>query len=497
MDENKDIQSVTDIPDAIPAEQIGTVITMPEPTVVVATEQPAHVAVETAAPIPTTVREVPVELGKQNISAQITLQNGTAEEVEQILKNKINDPNEYNVAVRQDPYVKKLTQALTDITKQNELCMSMITELFAAGKTLKPNPDPIADKLNHGPTLAIAANGVKPKLKGKQAELTILAKRKGLRKVHLFNSGFWITLRPIDLDEMNSFYSTVDASGEEYGHILGGHFYMITDLFLKLQFMSILHELVVDSNLKHWDRGETLQRNISLHDFDPIIWAVCSLIYKEGVELGMVCVNPDCSFVDDQFKIDLTKIRFNNFDIMPPAAIDFVMKGAVVTEPELEEYRNKILGFHKSIVVGEATYHLQVPTMDDYLKQGKSLIGKISAALKGDMTWSNTKTQQQILINLYRMLGPWIGQIEYADFTVDEADVISTNLGADQQEGGNLFEQVEEFMKETKITHICYTGLECPMCHKKPSSSVNDYMSVDVQQLFFALCYRQLELIGQ
>ena len=127
----------------------------------------------------------------------------------------------------------------------------------------------------------------------------------------------------------------------------------------------------------------------------------------------------------------------------------------------------------------------------------------MASVVQGEFTFKNEQARQVFILNSYKMLRPWIKKIECLDddgttveFETDAENAILQTLDVTQQESGNLVETIRKFIEETKLTYICYSGIECPACGKTPGENLKDYYPVDVMYLFFCLCCRRLVLAG-
>ena len=54
-----------------------------------------------------------------------------------------------------------------------------------------------------------------------------------------------------------------------------------------------------------------------------------------------------------------------------------------------------------------------------------------------------------------------------------------------------------EYVGSTQVTFFVYTATKCPVCGKVPTDAVDDYVPIDMQQLFFNLAWKQLGLTRQ
>lgn len=440
-------------------------------------------------------------IDKRDMGDRVVFNNGTNDEISNHFKATTKEEKEaiQNQLKDSESYLYKLLSSASNHNSQSILLSKALKQLHEDQKELTVAINGITDKITRG-------KKVGGKLSGADAKLNVIARTKGLMKLNLWNSLFHVVIRPFNLSELNEFFNTVDLENKEFGKILGGHFHMISDVFLKQKFMELFQSCVVSSNLKGWEKIGTLAKAIKFQDYDVLLWGACSLLFREGINIELVCVNPECKHVESKLYIDLNNAKLNNFDIVPPEVIEIMTLGEEVNLQTLRQNQN-LLNLNKTVVDNTdpnniAHYQLQVPSIADYLNNGLRLTAKMISAVNGEASIEDNKMQTQILIYLYQTLVPWITQIDFinenkeVDFSVADLDAIIAALDNSNKDTTFLYRQIEDFIKTSKISFICYSGVKCPKCGKEPESSVNDFFPIDVQLLFFYLCCRQLELIG-
>lgn len=337
-------------------------------------------------------------------------------------------------------------------------------------------------------------------LTGSQAKLSTIAAIRGLKKVYLQNSGFYIVIRPFTLSELNAFYNTVDNDTNTLGYQLGGLMHVITDLFLKQKFLDLLPISVVSSNLNGWDDDNTLIENISLHDYETILWAMCSLMYKEeGVTIPMTCCSEDCTYQQSEVQVDLDKMKFNRKGVLTKEQKEFVMDDSPKSPDKVKEFRDQVEAFNKWVQYGDMQYHLQVPTLKEYLDCGNKLFGSITAYAEESHSTRDQKILNELLLHANKMHMAWVKEFVYGNpdedgFRTKERDAIMESLDLDVHQDTTFLDDIQQFIRDSKISYFCYTSLECPVCGAKPTQgTVDEFTVLDMQYLFFDLTCRKLE----
>lgn len=410
--------------------------------------------------------------------------------------NPNGDPRVVRERLEKDPddFYVKLLQLFSQVGTTVDLTRDYLERLLHDGHVLTHEVgEPIQDKLIRSGVKAI--DGQRQKLTGREAKLAILARAKGLRKVHLLNSGFWVTIRPPRIAELSQWYADVSTETKDFGRLLGGHIFMFSDVLLRRKFMEIFPSLVVDSNLENWRAPDRLAKMISIQDFDTIVWACCTLIYKEAITVNVHCTNEECQYVAPNYKIDIDKIRFTNLDAIPEEAYSYLSKQLVsldkVSTAQIKQY-HKFLGFNKDMTINGVVYKLHVPSIYRFIECGAEFIKQIMDSLKGTDSGFDAELEREVRVNVAKTYLPWVSRIVTPDFETDDPEAITAQMEMDVLENKTLSDEILQYQYSTKLSYFCYTMLECPKCHKTPSKVLHDYYPLDPTYLFFFLFSRQL-----
>lgn len=390
-----------------------------------------------------------------------------------------------------DFYVK-LIRLFDQLGIATDLYRDNLTRLKQKGVELKHNnPDNISDELIRGTEKSSG------ELSGADAKIAVLARAKGLRKVHLFNSGFWVLIRPPELAELSQWFNQISTEAKDFGKIVGGHFFMFSDVFLKQKFMEILPYLIVDSNLKGF-RSMNLSKMISIQDYDVLVWAVCTLVYKTGVTINLQCTNEKCAYEAANVTLDLEKMRFNNLSIVPQEAVGYLSKLLAgkeqVNTTMLKQY-HKLLKLSQTFVLDDVSYKVRVPSIDTFVSTGTKFIEMVLGAIKGTDNQIDRSLDEEVRLNLAKAYAPWVYRIETPQFSTSDTDAIIAQMEIDVRKDNRLSTFISSYQFDTRISYFCYSMLECPKCHKTPSKDLHDYYPLDPTSLFFFLCSRQLSLM--
>lgn len=351
-------------------------------------------------------------------------------------------------------------------------------------------------------------NGPK-KLSGSTAKAAVISRLKGMYRVQLYNSGFWLDLRPPTLMDIDSWMKEVDTDFKELGRVLGGHAHSVLDIYLKRKFMEIVPSMVQRSNYINFNDPNRLVDNISYHDYDTLLWAVCCMMYKDGIGAGIYCTNPDCRHIDSHQFVDLRNICFLNTEVFGAKAQAWMTAGAhagskLLTDEDLKEYRDNVVGKPMTLSYenGKIVFELEVPTMRRYIEEGISLVTKIENVLDGDHDIHSDIVSNQITYHLYKMMAPWIKVLNIHDdkgnlsYKIEDREAIFESLDIEMFESNGFFKDITNYVRDTKASIYSATTIKCPKCGKVANLAHDNMFPMDLQYLFFCLSCLQLEQTG-
>lgn len=400
-----------------------------------------------------------------------------------------------------DPYVVALATATVtgQRSKQQRFVTRLVNELEDQGKQIVP----MVDKFRMAKINPAFSDKSGPKrLSGVTAQAAVLANTQGLYRVMLYNSGFWITLRPISVSDADAFIREVDRNFKDLGRIIGGHYHLVMGVFLKRKVIDFLSTIVVGSNLEGWEDITTLADNISIQDYETILWAICVAMYRDGIGIGVYCTNPECRYLDENQYVDLTNACFYNPDVFNADAVAWMEQIHTQRTPDsLRTYREKILGGVRQIDNESGiTYTLKVPSLLQIVSKGSDLIGEMSGVVNNEADNNTDELMNKITFHIYKMMAPWIAELrikkDNGDIFINDYKAICLSLEAQIKGASKLYDKFEEFVRDTRCSFYGLTSLECPKCHKRPTLTKENIFPLDVEYVFFCLSCLQLEQTG-
>lgn len=333
----------------------------------------------------------------------------------------------------------------------------------------------------------------------------------GMRRVTLWGSGLWITLRKLPLDILNLFYREMNHADYEYGKEYGMFYYLFADLSITKYIIENLLPLVIcGSNYVHWRDTDKLLQQISYQDFQVILWAMGLMMHPRGASVNFICAEEGCDHVHTEM-VDLSKLRLINKELINEEMQKHFRKDTPCTDADLEEFR-KVSNLNRDIVVRYSdgydekiwTLHLKQTSIFDYRAVGSDY----NAELRRRCDPTNaTDVHFHTLYNQNRCFKPWIDSVTLTvndpdgnvknftfknDGTEDMDKAIFVMLDEFQQNAPTFVEQMKQYILDTKIVHICFYFPECPKCHTEPKNSYHGYIPYDPMQAFFTLALMKL-----
>lgn len=320
----------------------------------------------------------------------------------------------------------------------------------------------------------------------------VLVTEGDLKNVFLMNSGFNVLIRDPSSNELNVLFNSLKDESNQYGRMFGSFFYLFSDLYIKEIIMNFIENHIVKSNLKGWKKKGIIRKYLSVLDYEPLLHSMVSLMFPDGYDYIYTCPYQDCDYTEE-IKIDLNKLKYFNLDILPEGCLEIVTSSKEFDNKTYQTYQRS-LNFDNDVLVKTTKniykIYLKVPTMEEYLSYGKNY-NKIMA--ETIQIGNQEQISNYLTYNYLKIFAPWIKKIEIINsstnsilLTITDNDVILTILDVIQKKNkDSLSDKIIEFMKNSKITHICYPVNPCPKCKRMPTGAVNGFLPFDIQNNFF------------
>ena len=353
-----------------------------------------------------------------------------------------------------------------------------------------------------------------PDAAGREAIIALKARMGGIVRVNLLNSGFWVALQPPKIDDLQEIFATIDFENREIGRIMGGHFALIADAYLKQKFLEtiISKDIIIESNFKQFRKPGAFIRNLAYHDYDTLIHAVVMIMTRGGLRYRCVC--PLCGHTSIE-TIDVGACKFVNEDLWTPevhtwwnTTVDKEGKLIMHDEKSLMRYRNEVLNrkFNLEKIIdngrGEKVkivLEFAEPTFKKYIDVSTNLIrtmmNTINSISRGDDDRADL-ARNTLSVHNYQQIAPWInfirvyGEDGVLDIQSSDASVILSYLDELSQHDKEMSKALSKFIADTRFNWIGTQSIECPNCHARPSEEMNGFYPLEIQTIFFGLLSR-------
>jgi hypothetical protein len=350
---------------------------------------------------------------------------------------------------------------------------------------------------------------------GEDAILAIKARMGGIVRVNLLNSGFWVGMRSPEISELQEIFATIDFENREIGRILGGHFALIADLYLKQKFIDLLikKKIIIQSNFGDIYKKGRFARNIAYHDYDTLLHGVIMLMTRGGLRYNCICPHCGKSSIET---LDVSACKFVNEDLWTDKVrewwtntTDINGKPIVQTEQSLLKYRTEILAYKRTYDVKipsgvgsevRAEMDFVEPTLQSYFDTGSMLIANLNETINNISEGNQDKAalvQPTLALHHYQQIAPWITAIRIFE---DDGTTINTSttdpraimsfLDELNQHDGAVTKALVEFIRESRFNWIGTHSIRCPQCGARPTSSMENFYPLEIQTIFFGLLSR-------
>ena len=349
---------------------------------------------------------------------------------------------------------------------------------------------------------------------GHDAIIAIKARLGGIIRVNLLNSGFWVALRSPELSELQEIFSTIDFEAKNIGRIMGGHFALVTDMYLKRKFCELLikKQIIFESNLKDIYKTGVFIRNLAYHDYDTLVHGVVMLMTKGGLRYRCIC--PKCGH-DSIENLDIGACKFVNEDLWTDevrtwwnTTVTSEGKLIIHTEKDLAHYRNDIIRktaeFENVIDNGlgeKITMKLEIgePTMQKYFDVGSKLITELNKTIDNISTGEDDKAdlvRSTLAVHNNQLMAPWVNSVQLinADGNVElrasDVDSILSYLDDLSQHDKRLVDTLTKYIADSRFNWIGTHSIKCPSCGTRPSATMDNFYPLEIQTIFFGLSSR-------
>jgi len=336
-----------------------------------------------------------------------------------------------------------------------------------------------------------------------------------LTKIILWNSGFWITIRPPQNEDLVNLYTKLTQEIEyvaEETTLFG--FSNISTIFYKVAWNYILDHLVDSSlnvNPKH------LSKYVSILDMDTILLGILSQIFYNGFNTTLLCKNnykldennnSKCNFTYD-VNLDLTKLLWVDTSRLDTEMLTIISKRGAKTQTidDIKQYQKKIMPTDNKTFItlnnGKTLeIILTIPNLKDsldnselYLLELKKAVNKFISSLDNKNEFNENKNKFLQIINRNLFLGiysHYVKELKLGEFTTNNKSTIFEalkTLSNNTKDVNNIIDKIENYLTNTSITTIAIPDFICPSCGASQSDEpiFENLVPVNMVNYFFTL----------
>ena len=319
----------------------------------------------------------------------------------------------------------------------------------------------------------------------------------GIKKIHFYNSGFWVIVRPPLISELHTYFTRCQQETAMYGRQFGQLSFLPADIEISRAGLELFKSCIDSSNLANCKEGDTFERCLAVSDERTYLWGLASLMFPEGTEIEYVCSNKDCHHID-RVLVDLAKMRYFDYSRLGLEALKYCHSSEQRTEEDIKNYKENILKTTKNYDLDKQwSLVISEPSLFDQLEFKSEFIEEISSTL--ELTQFD-KIDDFISTRYFRLLSPWVKRVSYTNdadgkkiYLSDERSAIVDVVDALQLRYNNLPEIINTHIKNSQVSYFCYSYNACPKCGNIPTTEIEGLIPCDIQQSFFSLTIEKLK----
>lgn len=339
---------------------------------------------------------------------------------------------------------------------------------------------------------------------------------KPVRRIPLYASGISLEIVPPSPQQLTDFMVQVENGAKlEFGYETGFPVYFYLDYGIKVEFMKLLRQIVIDSSLPNWQEKGALEANIQFSDYPALVTHVAAIMFPNGYDkFEHFCSRPadpqypqGCEHVIKK-KIDILNLLLNRGDIIKAGDIAHMQKalqaGRKTTPEELKAYRDSLGIDNKTLTVKTDMFHVELVlkgiSMADHLEHAADMIAQLKQAFRdpsreemGAYTLSRKINAVQVYVQSIKLFDAANPSITKGYVT--DRRLIERTLGAlasDSSFNDQVIKPIEDFSSSLQLTYIGYPKFKCPACGYLPEQP-KTFFVMDPQQVFFTTTWRVLE----
>lgn len=335
--------------------------------------------------------------------------------------------------------------------------------------------------------------------------------------IPLWNSGFWIRLKPITPTEMVSLEIELAKNTIDYGKDTLGLIYSNESVIYTEALSGFIKDHIVATNLA-LPSGDDIRNYISINDYYPIILAMITSMQPSGTTYKISCGNALQDGTQCKFKaeilIDTKKLLWVNRKRITPDMYSVMAnkKPNSVTVEKALEYQKMLsdeLNAPNEVTIkmksgNDVVIGLKVPSLLYYVNKGSEWVNSIismyhslvsNLADKDDKSGALTGL---IVSQLMCVYSPYVAYVKTPNgtFSTDKFEIVVELLKKMDVEDGvysSFVDGVSEFIDRSSVSIVAMPDYQCPSCkqgHESDESKNKDFANfipLNILHSFFVL----------
>jgi len=333
----------------------------------------------------------------------------------------------------------------------------------------------------------------------------------------LWNSGFWITIKPPTSTDLTILKRDLDKNRLKLGRETGGLLYSNKTITLYKIVVDFILSKCINTTIQ-LEEDDDIRDYIFVDDIPLMVLTVAIALYPNGFKTTIGCANNavfdettkevKCSFLETAtMDLDtLLRIDYKRIDTFMLETMANRQPGSV-SKIRVEEYRNRITKHNKDYntvsVVTESGDDIVItydsPDLTKYFYKGQfwvdSIIKKIETLIFDDADDKDEIIDDLVTTSILGIYSAFVSTILYDGELMEDEDAkleVLSLLSSDDDIYSGFFAGVKKFLGSTPIAVVATTNFICPTCslERKPKSgdcNWDDYIVLDPLNYFLDL----------
>lgn len=451
---------------------------------------------------------------KYDSKYMIYLPSATREKVEE-LENMLNNMDK-------DEFAEYTKGKDVDLIISEINTKDYINKNSVYGKTFTNNKDNVTNSIKYGDN-ELNMNIAKLKEGDTSNENTelLMCKAFGLGEminVPLWNSGFWIRLKPVTPTELVTLELEIAKNNINLGRDTLGLIYSNENVIYADILTNFIKEHITNTNLS-LPAGEDIRAYISIHDYYPLLLALLTTMYPTGMPFYIECSNfidkdVECNYAAN-IKVDTTKLLWVDRSKISTEMFNIMCnkKRNSVTVDNAKEYQRLLaeqLGYEKEFTIKlengtNMVVGLTLPSILDYVNKGLEWVNGIVSKYNSLVNESNSNSDKTGIINglilsqLMCIYSPYVSYVKPENSNIELKDygaVINflKRMEIENNVYKNFINGISKYIDTSSISVVATPDYTCPRCKKGHDSEksiynneIKDFIPLNILHYFFVL----------